>query len=100
VSLDSVYLLIDSFIVTCWCGTEIQNSAVAISEPIELGLMILLFVCDITLCDVSKLVTVYDCQFSCVLNVTAAQTLLQHVSANQCSATFRLYYKNYRLYSG
>jgi len=46
------------------------------------------------LCALSKPVTVYDCQFICVLRVTGAQILLQHVSANQCSATFRLCYRS------
>jgi hypothetical protein len=56
-----------------------------------------IFVRDITLCAQHKLIVVYDCQLICSLELIAAQTIPQHVSANQCSAKFRLNYRNCKL---
>jgi hypothetical protein len=97
VSLDSVNFFIDSLFVTSWCGTEIQNGAETTNESIELGLVFLISVRDIMLCDLRKLATVLGCQLTCPLKLIAAKTLPQHVSAYHCSATFSLFYKNYVL---
>jgi len=67
---------------------------IRLTYRIECRLAFLIPVNDMTLCALSKSVTVYDCHFNLVLKVTGAQTLPQHVSANQCSATFRLCYRS------